>query len=66
MTQFHKKRLNQDYGVLEHQTALSLVQIWKNRHCWKVSMVLICEKESQIQNLWNRQSKSNIKGFDSG
>ena len=29
-------------------------------------MLLISEKESQIQHLWNRESKSNINRSDGG
>ena len=29
-------------------------------------MLLIREKESQIQDLWNRESKSNINSSDGG
>ena len=31
-----------------------------------MSALLICEKESQIQNLWNPENKSNIKRSDVG
>ena len=41
------------------------MKIWENKLCQKVSMLLICEKESQIQDLWNLESKSNINRSDS-
>ena len=39
-------------------------KIWENKHSQKKLMLLIYVKESQIQDLWNRESKSNINRSD--
>ena len=52
------------WGIKLHQIVIG--EIWENKHCWKISMLLICEKESQVQDLWNRESKSNTKRSDGG
>ena len=49
---------------MDYQIALKWVKISENKHCRKISMLLIREKESQIQDLWNRESKSNINRSD--
>ena len=43
-----------------------MVKIWKSKHCRKISILLIRERESQIQDLWNSKSKSNINRRDGG
>ena len=40
------------------------IKLLGNNQCWKISVLLIREKESQIQVLWNR--KSSIERSDSG
>ena len=42
------------------------MKVWEDKHCRKISMLLICEKEGQIQDLWNRESKSNLNRSDDG
>ena len=41
-------------------------KIWENKHSQKKLMLLIYVRESQIQDLWNRESKSNINRSDGG
>ena len=42
------------------------MKIWEAKHCRKILMLFICEKDSQNQDLWNRESKSNINRSDDG
>ena len=60
------KRVNRNYGVSGHQIALQLVEIWESKHYRKISILLIREKECQIQDLWNSKNKSNINRSDCG
>ena len=42
------------------------MKIWEAKHCRNILMLLIGEKDSQNQDLWNRESKSNINRSDDG
>ena len=64
MTYFHKKSVSRDYGVLGHQIAKenlkkkqALLKNFNADHSWK---------ESQIRDLWNLESKSDINRSDGG
>ena len=42
------------------------MKIGENKHYWKISILFIREEESQIQDLGNRENKSNINRSDGG
>ena len=42
------------------------MKIGENKHYWKIPILFIREEESQIQDLGNRENKSNINRSDGG